>query len=44
VPSTTQGITAPGPSWGDDFQLGWLTAAPGSIAGEFRYADPFDVV
>ncbi|HLV11032.1 MAG TPA: N-acetyltransferase [Trueperaceae bacterium] len=42
VPAAGEGIAAPDPRWGDHFQVRWLAAARGSLAGAFRYAAPFD--
>lgn len=40
--STTVGITAPDPAWGEHFQVRTLTAYRPDIHGQFRYASPFD--
>lgn len=42
APSAGEGIAAPDPRWGEHFQVRWLAAAPGALAGAFRYAAPFD--
>ena len=42
VPSTDLHITAPDASWGRFFQIKALEAYRSDIAGEFRYAAPFD--
>jgi len=44
VASTEMGIVAPDPAWGPYFQVLPLTAWTPSIAGRFRYAEPFDGV
>ena len=41
-PARYHGIEAPVPDWAEHFQVRWLTAQPGQIAGTFRYARPFD--
>jgi len=41
VASSTYGIGAPDPSWGDYFQVRTLAAYAGQ-QGAFRYATPFD--
>lgn len=41
-PSTTIGVTAPDPSWGDYFQVRMLTAHRPTVTGQFRYASPFE--
>lgn len=42
VPSTSLGVQAPDPSWGEHFQLLPLALWPGGVSGTFRYAKPFD--
>lgn len=44
VASTEVGIVAPDPLWGPYFQVLPLSAWAPSIAGRFRYAEPFDTV
>jgi len=40
VPSTSLGVRAPDPEWGDHFQLLPLALWPGGASGTFRYAGP----
>ena len=42
VPSTSLGVQAPDPAWGEHFQLLPLALWPGGVSGVFRYAAPFD--
>ncbi len=42
VASTDLGIEPPEPAWGPYFQVRRLTSWSASIAGQFRYAAPFD--
>jgi predicted N-acetyltransferase YhbS len=42
VPSTSLGVQAPDPAWGEHFQLLPLALWPGGVSGVFRYATPFD--
>jgi putative acetyltransferase len=42
VPSTTIGVTAPEPAWGEHFQVRTLTAYRSDMRGRFTYAAPFD--
>lgn len=42
VPSTSLGVQAPDPAWGEYFQLLPLALWPGGVNGTFRYAAPFD--
>ncbi len=42
APAAREGVLPPDPAWGDHFQVRWLSAHPGSLAGAFRYAAPFD--
>ncbi len=42
VPSSTHGIEPPDPAWGPYFQVRVLAATPPeTLAGTFRYAEPF---
>lgn len=41
-PARHHGIEPPVPDWAEHFQVRWLTAETGSLAGTFRYARPFD--
>lgn len=42
--STSLGVEAPEPGWGENFQVRALTAMPDGLTGEFRYAAPFNEI
>ncbi|KRE77326.1 N-acetyltransferase [Arthrobacter sp. Soil763] len=42
VPSTSLGVQAPDPAWGEHFQILPLALWPGGASGVFQYAQPFD--
>lgn len=44
VPAEQLGVTAPDPSWGQNFMVRTLTDCPPSITGTFRYAAPFEAL
>lgn len=44
IASTTIGVTAPDPGWGNHFQVRTLTTYRPEIRGRFEYASPFDDV
>jgi putative acetyltransferase len=43
VKSTDVGVLAPRPEWDGGFQVRTLTTWDAALAGDFRYASPFDV-
>ena len=43
-PAQEYGITPPVASWAPNFQVRLLTSYSPAIAGEFRYAQPFDAL